>query len=180
MLYTHKELLNEYKSNYQVKKAVKEEKIFKIEKGIYSNKKNVHYLEVIAKKYPQAIITGESAYYYHNLTDVIPGKICLATKRNAVRIKDKRIKQFFVNDNLFELGKENIIFEGVSITIYNKEKMLIELIKNKKSISFDYYKEVILNYRNIAHDLQNWKIEQYLENYKQEERILDIIQKEVF
>ena len=180
MLYTHKELLNEYKSNYQVKKAVKEEKIFKIEKGIYSNKKNVHYLEVIAKKYPQAIITGESAYYYHNLTDVIPGKICLATKRNAVRIKDKRIKQFFVNDNLFELGKENIIFEGVSITIYNKEKMLIELIKNKKSISFDYYKEVILNYRNIVHDLQNWKIEQYLENYSQEERILNIIQKEVF
>lgn len=180
MLYTHKELLNEYKSNYQVKKAVKEQKIFKIEKGIYSNKKNVHYLEVIVKKYPQAIITGESAYYYHNLTDVIPDKICLATKRNAVRIKDKRIKQFFVNDNLFELGKENIIFEGISITIYNKEKMLIELIKNKKSIPFDYYKEVILNYRNIVDDLQNWKIEQYLENYDQEERILDIIQKEVF
>ena len=173
MLYTHKELLNEYKSNYQVKKAVKEEKIFKIEKGIYSNKKNVHYLEVIAKKYPQAIITGESAYYYHNLTDVIPDKICLATKRNAVRIKDKRIKQFFVNDNLFELGKENIIFEGVSITIYNKEKMLIELIKNKKSISFDYYKEVILNYRNIAHDL----LQKYEEmGYKNADAIAKVAQ----
>ncbi len=180
MLYAHKELLKKYKSNYQIKKAVKEQKIFKIEKGIYSDKKNVHYLEIIVKKYPKAIITGESAYYYHNLADVIPDKICLATKRNAVRIKDKRIKQFFVNDNLFELGKENIIFEGVSITIYNKEKMLIELIKNKKSIPFDYYKEVILNYRNIVDDLQNWKIEQYLENYSQEERILDIIQKEVF
>ena len=58
--------------------------------------------------------------------------------------------------------------------------MLIELIKNKKSIPFDYYKEVILNYRNIVDDLQNWKIEQYLENYSQEERILNIIQKEVF
>ena len=58
--------------------------------------------------------------------------------------------------------------------------MLIELIKNKKSIPFDYYKEIILNYRNIVDDLQNWKIEQYLGNYSQEERILDIIQKEVF
>ena len=58
--------------------------------------------------------------------------------------------------------------------------MLIELIKNKKSIPFDYYKEVILNYRNIVDDLQNWKIEQYLENYSQGERIFDIIQKEVF
>ena len=180
MLYTHKELLKTYKSNYQIEKAVNEQKIFKIEKGIYSDKKNVHYLEVITKKYPEAIITGESAYYYHNLTDVIPDRIYLATKREASRIRDKRIKQILVSDNLFELGKENIVFEGVSITIYNKEKMLIELIKNKSSIPFDYYKEVILNYRNIVDDLQNWKIEQYLENYSLEERILDIIKKEVF
>lgn len=77
MLYTHKELLNKYKSNYQIEKAVKENKIFKIEKGIYSNKKSVHYLEVLVKKYPKAIITGESAYYYHNLTDVIPDRLYL-------------------------------------------------------------------------------------------------------
>lgn len=180
MVYTHKELLNIYKSNYQIEKAVREQKIFKIEKGIYSNKKNIHYLEIITKKYPEAIITGESAYYYHNLIDVIPDKLYLATKREATRIKDKRIKQILVSDNLFELGKENLIFEGVSINIYNKEKMLIELIKNKSNIPFDYYKEVILSYRKIVSELQNWKIESYLENYSLEEHIIDIIKKEVF
>jgi len=180
MLYTHKELLKIYKSNYQIEKAVREQKIFKLEKGIYSDKKNVHYLEIIVKKYPEAIITSESAYYYHNLTDVIPDKIYLATKREATRIRDKRIKQILVSDNLFELGRESLIFEGVLINIYNKEKMLIELIKNKSNVSFDYYKEIILSYRNIVNELQNWKIEQYLENYSLEERILDIIKKEVF
>ena len=171
---------NKYKSNYQIEKAVKQQKIFKIEKGIYSTNKNVHYLEVITKKYPNAIITGESAYYYHNLTDVIPDKIYLATKRNAVRIKDKRIKQVLVSDKLFDLGKEQLVFEGVYINIYDKEKMLIELIKNKSNISFDYYKEIILNYRNIVDELKNWKIEQYLENYNLEDYIFDIIKKEVF
>lgn len=39
MLYTHKELLKTYKSNYQIEKAVREQKVFKIEKGIYSDKK---------------------------------------------------------------------------------------------------------------------------------------------
>ncbi len=180
MLYTHKELLNEYKSNYQIEKAVKQKKIFKIEKGIYSTSKDVHYLDIITKKYPNAIITGESAYYYHNLTDVIPDKIYLATKRNAVRIKDKRIKQVLVSDKLFDLGKEQLVFEGVYINIYDKEKMLIELIKNKSNISFDYYKEIILNYRNIVDELKNWKIEQYLENYSLEDHIFDIIKKEVF
>lgn len=180
MLYTHKELLNTYKSNYQIEKAVKEQKIFKIEKGIYADRKNVHYLEVIVKKYPQAIITGQSAYYYHNLTDVIPDKTYLATKRNAVRINNNRIKQILVSDNLFELGKETLVYEGVSINIYNKEKMLIELIKNKSSIPYDYYKEIIINYRMNAEELQIWKIEQYLENYALAEHILDTIQKEVF
>ena len=180
MLYTHKELLNEYKSNYQIAKAVKEKKIFKIEKGIYSNIKNPHYLDIIMKKYPNAIITGESAYYYHNLTDVIPDKIYLATKRNALRIKDKRIKQIMVTDKLFALGKEQITYEGVTINIYDKEKMLIELIKNKSSIPFDYYKEVILNYRSIIDELKVWKIEEYLEKYSLENHIFDIIKKEVF
>ena len=78
------------------------------------------------------------------------------------------------------MGKEQLLFEGVHINIYDKEKMLIELIKNKSNISFDYYKEIILNYRNIVDELKNWKIEQYLENYNLEDYIFDIIKKEVF
>lgn len=64
------------------------------------------------KKNPEAIITDEYAYYYHNLTDVIPDKIYLATKRKTTRIRNNRIKQILVSDNLFELGMESLIFEG--------------------------------------------------------------------
>ena len=39
MLYTHRELLKTYKSNYLIEKAFREQKAFKIEKGIYSDKK---------------------------------------------------------------------------------------------------------------------------------------------
>ncbi len=180
MLYTHKELLNTYKSNYQIEKAVKKQKIFKIEKGIYADRKNVHYLEVIVKKYPQAIITGQSAYYYHNLTDVIPDKIYLATKRNAVRINNSRIKQILVSDNLFELGKETLVYEGVTINIYNKERMLIDLAKNKNQLGYDLYKEIISNYRKLANSLDTQKIEEYLQYFVNGDKIFEIIQDVVF
>lgn len=180
MLYTHKELLNKYKSNYQIEKAVKENKIFKIEKGIYTNKKNVHYLEVLVKKYPKAIITGKSAYYYHNLTDVVPDKIYLATNRTAVRINNNRIKQISVSDNLFELGKETIIYEGATINIYNKERMLIDLARNKNQIGYDLYKEIISNYRKLANSLDTQKIEEYLQYFVNGDKIFEIIQDEVF
>ena len=82
MLYNYNELKNRYKSTYQIRKALKNKEIFKIEKGIYSDVPNVHYLEVIMKKYSYGIFTSYSAYYYHNLTDVIPNKMYLATDRN--------------------------------------------------------------------------------------------------
>ena len=72
MVYTHKELKSKYGSDYRIKKAVASGMLYKMESGIYSDDENNHYLEVFSKKYPNAIISGDSAYYYHNLTDVIP------------------------------------------------------------------------------------------------------------
>ena len=93
LILLYKELIKQYKSDYEIKQLIKEGKIFKIERGVYSDNNNVNYLEVLTKKYPNAIFTLDSAFYYHNLTDVIPDKIYLATKREATRIRDKRIKQ---------------------------------------------------------------------------------------
>ena len=47
----------------------------------------------------------DSAFYFHNLTGVIPNKIALATKRNALRIKDDKIIQVFTSEKLFGIGK---------------------------------------------------------------------------
>ena len=75
MIFTYKELLLKYKSAYQIEKAIKNGKVYKIEKGIYSDIHNVHYLEIIMKKYPYGVLSSYSAYYYYNLTDTIPKKI---------------------------------------------------------------------------------------------------------
>ena len=74
MIYSYKELKEQYKTDYTIKKLLKNETIFKIEKGIYSDEKYVNYLEIITKKYPNAIFTMNSAFYYYDLTDVIPEK----------------------------------------------------------------------------------------------------------
>lgn len=58
--------------------------------------------------------------------------------------------------------------------------MLIELIRNKSKFSFDYYKEIINNYREIADEIDMSLIADYLKNFINENNILDIIQREVF
>ena len=56
------------------------------------------------RKYPKAVCTGKSAFYYHSLTDVIPGYYYLATKRTDTRIKDSRVKQSFIKNDIFDAG----------------------------------------------------------------------------
>ena len=180
MIYNFKEIKDKYKSNYQISKAIKEKKIFKIDKNVYSDEENVNYLEVISKKYPNAIFTMDSAFYFHNLTDVIPKKISLAISRNSSRIKDEKINQILVIERLFEIGKIEKIIEGAKINIYDKERMLIELIRNKKQMAFDYYKEIISNYRKNINNLDMSKIEEYIESFPNEEHIYETLQREVF
>ena len=180
MILLYKELVEQHKSDYEIKKLIEDKKIFKIEKGVYSDSQNVNYLEVLNKKYPNAIFTMDSAFYYHNLTDVIPEKECLALRRNSTKINDERIKVTYYQDKFFEIGRSTLQVNGVNIQIYDKERMLIELIRNRKSIGFDYYKEIISNYREIKDTLNTKKIAEYISKFATQDHLYDVIMKEVF
>ena len=180
MIYSHKELKEIYKDDYTIKKLVKEGFLFKIEKGIYSDQPSINYLEVINKKYPNAIFTMDSAFYYHNLTDVIPKKKFLASRRLDSKINDNRVIQIKVIDSLFSIGASELVVNGVKIKIYDKERMLIELIRNRKSIGFDYYKEIIANYRERKEELNPKKIASYISAFHHEGHLYDVIMREVY
>jgi hypothetical protein len=57
MIWLYNDCLKEYKSAYQIKKAVRDGRLYKIEQGIYSDKPRVSTLAIISAKYLQAIIT---------------------------------------------------------------------------------------------------------------------------
>ena len=179
MLYFHKELKEILKSNYQIQKAVEEKKFFKVDGGLYSDNPNVNYIEVIAKKYPSFVLYGDSAYYYHNLTDFIPPKIILATTKNDT-IRSNFIKQVRLTDELFNLGITKTEISGIKFNIYDKERMLIELVRSKNKMGYDMYKEIITNYRKIIDELDMEKIERYLPFFPYEDRLFEMIQDEVF
>lgn len=180
MLYSYQESISQYKSDYQIQKAIENGLFFKLEKGIYSDSKNESYLGIISKKYPEAILTMDSAFYFYGFTDTIPDYYCLATDRNASKIKDTRVKQFFISKELLGLGKVNEIENGNTIQIYNKERMLIELVRNKSKLPYDYYKEIIMCYRKIANNLDIQEIQELAFAFPKSNRIVKKLQDEVF
>jgi len=162
MILNYSECIHKYGNQNSLKKALQEKQIFKIEKGIYSTQEFVSDYEIIAKKYPYAVYTLYSAFYIYGLTETIPQYHYLITDKNASRIKNKNIKQLFDNANSLEIGVCKIEFQKCEITLFNKERLLIELIRNKNNMPFDYYKEVLRNYRGIINELDFSMIDDYI------------------
>ena len=179
MILNYKECMERFGSDYMIKKEIKKGKLFQKGKGLYSDEDFCLELELVVAKYPRAVFARESAYYYYGLTDVIPDYYFLATKRGDTRIKDKRIKQTFVNDDLFEFGACEIEYQNIKIPIYSKERLLVDLVRLKNKIPFDYYKEVIGSYRRIINELDFFNMEDYAGMLKHGKKIMDTIQLEV-
>ena len=102
----------------------------------------------------------DSAFYYHNLTDVIPEKEYLALKRDSTKISDSRIKVVYYQDKFFDIGISTLNINGVEVKVYDKE--------------------IIENYREIKETLNTKKIAEYISNFAIENHLYDVIMKEVF
>lgn len=179
MIYTYKECLEKFGSKYNINKMVAEGSLFKQEKGIYSDERYVSNLAIISLKYPDAVLTMNSAFYYHNLTDTIPEKFFLVTSRGKSQITDNRVVQIFENSDNLMLGAEELEYRGVKILMYNKERMLVELLRNKNKLPFDYYKEIIENYRKIIHNLDIRLIQDYIDVMPKRKMIMNALEMEI-
>ena len=179
MLYSYEECIEKYGSKYFVKKAVERGDIFQLDKGVYSDKKRVPEDVVIARKYPNGIYTLNSAFYYYDLTDVIPEKHYLATDKNAAKISDGRVVQIFEKSDILTLGATTVTRDGCKINIYNRERLLVELLRHKSKLPFDYYKEVLNNFRDIINDLDIRAVQDYAYEVPKSSKIMETLQLEV-
>ena len=120
-----------------------------------------------------------SAYYYYNLTDIIPDKCHLAVERNGTKISDSSVIEYFVPTGTGAIGVKNTILRDVPLRIFDKERLLIETVRLRTKLPHDLYHEVIGKYRKIVDELYPSKIEDYLEAFPKNEFIFDTIRKEV-
>ena len=180
MIKTRAECLREYCSDYFIGQTVKEGKLFRIDKGIYSEKEYVPELALLSFKYPKTIITMDSAFYLYGLTDEVPDLCTLATKREAAPITDPRVKQIFMPQELLKIGAVTIDYKGYTLPIFDRERMLIELMRYKSKLSFNYYKEIVGNYRRILQQLNAEKIRDYAEVMPKKDKIIKTLRTEVY
>lgn len=180
MIYTYNECIEKYSSDYQIKKQLAAGNLFQIEKGLYSDTSDVSNLAILSTKYPKAIFTMDSAFYYHGLTDVIPDEYHIATDKHSIYLRDKRIHQYYLSSDILNIGVTTMTRRDATFRIYDRERMLVELLRYKNKLPFDYYKEILGNYRNLIYELDIERIQEYVTTFPKAKMISEALDKEVF
>lgn len=158
MLLNYKEVIEKYGTDYKLQKAINRKELYKIEKGIYSDKTNNFTLyELLLKKYPHAILVNDSAFHFIKFLTDAPAKVHLGTARNALRITDKRVQQHFykdlnsttteVNNNADELDEDDI-----ELFFFNS-KFGISRDNIQKYITDNNNEVRLFNLKNLLFDL---------------------------
>lgn len=179
MLYTYSELKDKLGGYSQVKTALKRNEYHKISHGVYSDDNPyISELENIFMRYPNSILTMQSAFAYYELSDYIPDKYVIATAQKAHRINIDKVEQIYISKKLLDIGKIIIKSEYGYINIYDKERMLIELFRFKNKLPYSYYKEVVNSYRKlfIEEKIDNDKLGKYCSVFRNGESIKKQIQ----
>ena len=179
MIYTYKEMVSRYGSAYQIARAVDSGNVFKVSRGIYSDVRHPNPNAVACALYPHAVLTMDSAFYLHGLTDVIPELVHVATPRNSTRIRNAHVRQYFMEPRLMRVGTQQREDSGLLVRVFSKERMLVELLRNAGKLPLDYYKELIGSYRKIANELDMHEVEDCMSQYKRADTLFDMMQREV-
>ncbi len=179
MLYGYDDMLKRYGSAYQIGRAVDSGDIYKVARGLYSDERHPDSNAVACALWPQAVLTMDSAFYLHGLTDVVPELVHVATPRNSTRIRDGWVRQYFMEPALMTVGVETTGVEGSTVRAFTRERMLVELLRNAGTLPLDYYKKLVGSYRKAADDLDMREVEDCLVLYKRADSLFDMMQREV-
>lgn len=179
MLFTYVDMLEKYGSAYQINRAVNSGSLFKVARGLYSDERHPNPNAVACALYPCAVITMDSAFYFHGLTDVVPEIVHVATPRNSTRIRNAVFRQYFMETKFMRCGVTSAEADGTVIRVFSKERMLVELLRNVALLPMDYYKELIGSYRRMVDALDMREVEDCMALYSRADSLFEMLQREV-
>ena len=179
MLYGYVDMLDEYGSAYQIGRAVDNGAIYKVARGLYSDERHPDPNAVVCALYPQTVLTMDSAFYLHDLTDVVPDLVHVATPRNSTRIRESYVRQYFMESGFMNAGVQSIESNEMTVRVFTRERMLVELLRHAGALPLDYYKELIGSYRRLIDDLDLRQVEDCMKLYKRADSLFDMMQREV-
>lgn len=108
--------------------------------------------QLLATLIPQGIVCVESALFHYGYSDFTPRKWSIAVPRSMSRKKldvDALVLQpYYVQQDLYELGKTTDNFDGVMLSVYDRERTICDCFKYRSRLDNEMFNKAINAYAN--------------------------------
>lgn len=108
--------------------------------------------QMLATLIPQGIVCVESALFHYGYSDFAPRKWSIAVPRSVSRAKldvdALPVQTYFVQRDLYELGKTTGDFDGVILPVYDRERTICDCFKYRSRLDNELFSKALNAYAN--------------------------------
>ena len=108
--------------------------------------------QLLATLIPKAIICVESALFHYGYSDFAPRKWSIAVPRSMSRTKldidALALQTYYVQPEIYELGKTTADFNGIILPIYDRERTICDCFKYRSRLDNEIFNKALNAYVN--------------------------------
>lgn len=126
--------------------------LFRVRHGYYGLTENGLPPEekILAALIPQGIVCVESALFHYGYSDFTPRKWSVAVPRTISRSKlnvdSLALQVYYVQTDLYELGKTVGNFNGVELSVYDRERTICDCFKYRTRLDNEIFNKALNAY----------------------------------
>ncbi len=137
--------------------------------------------QLLATLIPKGIVCVESALFHYGYSDFAPRKWSIAVPRSMSRTKldvdALALQPYFVQPEIYELGKVTDDFEGVILPVYDRERTICDCFKYRSRLDNEIFNKALNAYANDTQkNLQNLSVyAKKLRVYKKVTELMEVL-----
>ena len=137
--------------------------------------------QMLAKLFPKGIVCVESALFHYGYSDYAPRKWSIAIPRSMSRTKLEDnilpLQTYYVQQDIYELGKTSDCFNGVMLPVYDRERTICDCFKYRARLDTETFNKALNAYANdTGKNLQNLSIyAKKLRVYKKVTELMEVL-----
>lgn len=126
----------------------------RVRHGYYelAEKTSVSEEQLLAALIPKGIVCVESALFHYGYSDFAPRKWSIAIPRSMSRTKLNvdvlALKPYYIQAELYDLGKTTDDFEGVILPVYDRERTICDCFKYRSRLDNEMFNRALNAYAN--------------------------------
>ena len=135
--------------------------------------------QLIATLIPKAIICVESALFHYGYSDFAPRKWSIAVPRSMSRTKldidALELQTYYVQSEIYELGKTTADFNGVILPVYDRERTICDCFKYRSRLDNEIFNKALNAYVNDSKkDLRN--LSEYAKKLRVHKKVTELME----